>query len=258
VLYCRFMASAMKPQQIEYRQRSKHMRLLSIDWDFFFPVPHPKDDPRFMYDWNHAERGRFFLETIWGIRAAQFLASDTDLPGTSGEEEDFWERFCFSDNPVLHYADSHVMIYKPEVMFQVDEVYNYDAHHDAFDSVEYVIGKGSVDCGNWATGYYIAGIDIYTVYPRWKAWMMEDEPQIDVNPSVDTGNVDKRKFDRVFICRSGSWTPPWIEEQFWKFLENCPVKTRVRVDDITRRELDMEEVRANSETLRRSMKEVVQ
>jgi hypothetical protein len=42
-------------------------------------------------------------------------------------------------------------------------------------------------------------------------------------------------FDTIFLCRSASWAPPWIDPQFKTLLDTCPVPNSRRVvlqDDI--------------------------
>lgn len=231
------------------------MRLLSIDWDFFFPILSPLEDKDFLYDWGHAETGHLMTEGIWPIRAAQFMENNLPLPGTSGEEEAFWNRFHFSKAAVLYYADSHSRIFLQEVMENVTEVTNFDAHHDAYEGMDAVFEKKSVDCSTWATGYRLCRVDVRTIYPQWDAWMMEDTPKADVNPEVDNKHRHKHTYDRAFVCRSAAWTPPWIEDKFWRFLLNCPVKNRKRLDDITRRDFDFKEAEEMAKVLRKAKEE---
>lgn len=221
------------------------MRLLSIDWDFFFPVLSMLEDKDFLYDWGHKEGFSFMLNEIWYIRAGSFLRSNLPLPSTSGKETDFWGRFRFSKDATLHYGDSHALIYLPEVSGGTSEIWNFDAHHDSFRKLSEIFkdGSGIVTCDNWATVLHsLRRIKIHTFYPEWAPWMMEDKPSTEMEVQIDPGVPFRRVFDNVFLCRSGSWTPPWIEEEFWKFLESCPLKQRVSLDNMTKRTFSMDQV----------------
>lgn len=68
-------------------------RLLSVDWDYFFPELSFDPDKWMLYDWGHRDVGNFFLDTLWYNRAAGFLMNNLPIPGTSGQEKRFWDRF---------------------------------------------------------------------------------------------------------------------------------------------------------------------
>jgi hypothetical protein len=227
----------------------KEVRLLSIDWDFFFPRPSPEEDKEFLYDWGQAETGPFMLDGIWVVRAASFITAGKPLPLTSGEEDRFWGRFRFRPAPVLYYADSHSLIYKPEVLYKVREVFNFDAHHDACEGKHSLLRNGRVRCDNWATALSIHGISIWTVYPQWASHMLEDVPKVEVHPDVDRGHAHRHEFDKVFVCRSGAWTPTWIEDKFWQFIGACPIKARVKLDNMEKRTFNMEEAQKMSNAI---------
>ena len=47
---------------------------------------------------------------------------------------------------------------------------------------------------------------------------------------VDIGEDFPEVFDRVFIARSGSWTPPWLDPQFERFIAGAP-RRQVKFDE---------------------------
>ncbi len=233
------------------------MRLLSIDWDFFFPIP--ADDPHCLYDWGHREDMAFMREAIWIIRAGAFLR-DGGLPGLTGEQDSFWQRFRRPfRGAALYYSDSHAHIFKPEVRAGVTEVWNFDAHHDSYKPPAHVIKQGSVSCEDWATAFTMIGVPVKTFYPTWNAYSLAGEnPKAPMMPAVqlDPGVKFNRQFDKVFICRSGAWTPTWLEDAFWRFLETCPVgSARVNLDGIQRRTFDLEEARRMQAQVEETMNE---
>lgn len=218
------------------------MRLLSIDWDYFFPRPGFEEDKDFLYDWGHREDIPFMTSSIWDIRAASFLRLGKPLPATSGAELQFWNRFKFSPDAVLYYADSHSQIYKPEVRVGITTVWNFDAHHDAYHKPSDIVKGKVVTADNWAVVLHLYhGVTIYTYLPEWAEWMLEDKPKTEVNVQIDPGVPFHRVFNRVFLCRSGAWTPTWIEDNFWKFLESCPITKRVSLDQMTRRTFSVQD-----------------
>lgn len=217
------------------------MRLLSVDWDFFFPVP--ELDREFLYDWGHREDIPFMLEGIWDIRASDFMHRGKILPDTSGDEEKFWDRFKFAEGATLYYADSHCRIFSPEVADGASEVWNFDAHHDAFHTPKQVIKAGVVSCEDWAIGFYLNSSKIRVIYPGWGKWLKKNKPTIVIPTVVDSGKPFRKSFDKIFLCRSGAWTPTWIEDKFWKFIDDCPVSNIVKLDNMSRRHFSMKEAK---------------
>ena len=209
------------------------MRLLSVDWDFFFPVP--EIDKEFLYDWGHSENPSIPNSILWNIRGVDFIQRNKPLPLTSGEELNFWERFCFVPDVALYYADSHFNIYSAKVRKNITEIWNFDAHHDSYQTEKQMLDKGLITCENWATLFSSIGIKVNTVYPQWKKWAIkEDKPKGTIEKRrVDNKNKFQEHFDRIFVCRSGAWTPPWIDKYFWDFITKCPVKNKIKIDKIS-------------------------
>ena len=230
--------------------------LLSIDWDFFFPIP--EIDREFLYDWGHREDFAFMLDGIWDIRAAAFLGRKKPLPDTNGEEKTFWDRFTFAPNTKLYFADSHSQAVSPKVSKDISIVWNFDAHHDAYTSIAEVIKKMKVDCGSWMIAYHLHLAKLKVVYPAWKHWAKEyEKPYIpSLRISIDKGKRVPLVFDKIFLCRSGAWTPTWIEDKFWKFIEDCPVKEKVVLDSMKPRVYDEDKAVEIMKQTRILMKEV--
>ena len=36
-------------------------------------------------------------------------------------------------------------------------------------------------------------------------------------------------FDRVFLCRSGGWSPSWLDPKFNAFVQACPVEEKIDI-----------------------------
>ena len=106
------------------------MRLLVVDFDYFFPVPQdPRDPLAPLFAWAHFETPYYLLEA-WEERALAFLLRGLSLPEARGWEG-FWGRFAFAREAVLYYAESNALAFHPEVRRGVEEVVLFDAHHDA-------------------------------------------------------------------------------------------------------------------------------
>ena len=208
----------------------KTRTVLSVDFDFFFPTPEPEEpNAIFLFDWGHSEDRAIFYNAIWPPRAAAFLREGLELPGTSGEEANFWDRFTFSDNATLYSAESHSCIvpHLPGTEFVLN-VLNYDAHHDAgYNRGKFKRGH-RLTCDNWAAHLAADGVNVKTIYPAWKphAFQEEPSPRVTIERCIDDGAAVKAVIDAVFVCRSGVWVPPWLDGDFCDFMARCPVQRR--------------------------------
>lgn len=226
------------------------MRLLSVDWDYFVPsvTEESLETPSGSVPYGR-DMGEYFpddmLDALWDSRAAALLEKGGQLPGTSGEEQDFWHRFEIAPPAVLFYADSHAQAAHARVREGITEVWNYDAHHDCgYEGALDDVGRlGWVGCANWMCFYALAGAELHVRYPAW----LSDEAAREWPPlcPVDCGNGDPAvPFDIVFVARSGTWTPPWLDGALTAFLEAAPVARRVCLDPVwRRRQMDMGWVR---------------
>ena len=94
-------------------------------------------------------------------------------------------------------------------------VYNIDAHHDTYPYQE---GKG-LDCGNWLLHLLDRGVvdEAYWIAPGNEPYSPDASEMLDARVSRDMCLHDLQTvgpFDGVFLCRSGSWVPPHLDEQF--------------------------------------------
>lgn len=217
-------------------------RILSVDWDFFFPIPYMDDEG--LYDWGHRESKLYIDSFVWHVRAASFVRHNGKLPKTDGVEKHFWEKFNNLAKIPLYYADSHLAIteLRPILNAFTYVIDNYDAHHDCYKSAQEAAEDGYLDCSDWTLKFWSSHLSIEWIYPDWmdKRRVEEDCPRhlIPSRRYSDFKSDVRPNYDAVFVCRSGAWTPPWIEKQFWKFIDDCPCGKKVALDNITRRKLD--------------------
>jgi len=259
------------------------MNLLVVDWDYFWEMiepGHPKaaqNSQWTLYDWGHSEGGSmaaFMYDAIWYTRAASFLHRGLPLPDTSGLELTFWQRFRFHKNARIFYANSNVQAYDRRIARHIqrgDELWLFDAHHDCGGyrfNMEETMKREYVTCEDWMVPYGFKGVKLFMRYPKWRAYAMDAEPEplIKHNPpilhmdrQVDDEQTVATTFHRVFVCKSGAWTPAWGDGKFEKFLLDCPVKgKRYSLDDVPPRVWDMAAAERDAAEIKQQLNRVAE
>jgi hypothetical protein len=205
------------------------VNLLSVDWDYFVP----SIDREFALGATEGFSDAM-IDALWDARMAQLVATGQRLPGTSGEEEDFWGRFLFQPEAELFYADSHAQAVHPALRREYRQVWNFDSHHDAGyeGRLDDVFRLGWVGCANWMCYYYLRGAALHVRYPAWRddAVRREVPPLCPVEREIDSGEAVPLVFDAVFVARSGALTPPWLDERFHRFLHSAPLREKRCLD----------------------------
>jgi hypothetical protein len=186
------------------------IKVLSVDWDWFFP------DPTW-YDWGSHEDRELFYELIWVTRtntkdrngknnACEIFNPDPEVIKT------FWNKVVKPRPMHICVTESHRDIYGLLRELRGIELINLDAHHDYGYQQTKVL-----DCSNWAYhGVKKKIISKYKLYyPEWRKGHEEEGSK---KCEVHYGLPPKSEYDVVFICRSPSWTPPWADEQWLKLV----------------------------------------
>src|SRR5262245_40814063 len=214
-----------------------HVNLLVIDFDFFFPVPH-NDVGEYLrfYDWGHSEAwSTALLSIMWQERAAAFLNADRKLPDVL-VPDDFWDRFTFSDDAELTYANSNMhAVQGPDTGLwypsDIEQVWLFDAHHDS----GYGNSKAeTVTCEDWLAYFTVNGAETHVRYPTWHTDAFDVEPNPDIAPTSrqhDDGAALDVEFDHTFVCRSDSWVPPWCDGDFGTFIARHPASVATCLDE---------------------------
>lgn len=202
------------------------MRLLSIDWDYFIPT-YPFDPQLCMlYDWTMKD-APFFRDGIWLTRGAAFLLNGLPLPDTTGLEQSFWSRFRFAKDVKMYYGDSHLYAACIPDAHCVHEVWNFDAHHDLGyrGTQESILNARLIECDNWMGWYKHAGAKVRVLYPRWRPEAKQEEakPVFPGIRQIDNEQPVSVPFHAVYVCRSSSWSPAWLDDKFQRFMEACPL-----------------------------------
>jgi hypothetical protein len=221
--------------------------LLVVDFDFFFPVAESANDPMWpLYDWGHSEGFAPDLQDdLWTLRAAGFLRAGLGLPALDpASYNTFWNTMRLSAAATLYYADSNVHALDPHVRPGVKTVWLFDAHHDA--GYQRLCDGKTFTCENWLLWYAWNGCEVHMRYPRWRsafAFANEPEPQAKIDRATYDVTEKMPVFDRVFVCRSGAWVPPWVDEHFYAFLDAAPCK-RLALERLRARAWDREAAEA--------------
>lgn len=186
--------------------------LLTVDWDYFVP-----ERPEF--DLGHSE-SLAFLDMMWRSRVGLL-----DQIKADGAEIGFWDRLGASLKGAgpTYVSDSHLYAYS--LLSGIDHVLLVDAHHDCWqeDSLGISKGEGKIYCHNWLRAWLGKGKRrrVTWVCPEWsKGWF---EVPKDLKGRVSIVDKVEGKIDRVHVCRSGCWTPPWLDKQFIGFVESRKV-----------------------------------
>ena len=222
------------------------MNVLVVDWDFFFPVTYPGDEPGSpdwqLWDWGHDEtrHAGLFLDFIWYSRAAGFIRAGRALPSMDGTQRDFWRRFRFTKHASLYVAESNALAADRRVLDGATSVWLYDAHHDSGYQGENSLGavhqrRGYI-CEDWMLAYWARGAETHMRYPQHRVNAFEREPHPwlehrGLDRKFDDGQPNPVLFSRVFLCRSGVWVPSWCDRDFEEFVETCPVRRKVGIPD---------------------------
>lgn len=197
--------------------------LLSIDWDYFIPL-------REEWCGSYVENRRN-LSTLWYKRYIESGMRGENLEkiiDTGPVLENFWERlhryFKIDQNTKIFVSDSHKLSYKIAKKYTCTEVYLFDAHADLGYG-----GLGSLDfelnCANWLGKLLQERIIrkatiIYSPYTREKEDFFT---QINQKFNIEYCTIDHLPINNsktiIHVCRSGAWTPPWLDRKFIAFVE---------------------------------------
>ena len=197
--------------------------LLSIDWDYFIFT---KDNL-----WgSYTENSRNLID-LWYKRYIQEKVRGKDIQKLfrlSPEMDIFWEkikkRFRFLKDIKVYISDSHALSYNIAKENNCNIVYLFDFHSD--------LGYGGllsldfeVNCSNWLGKLLKDGIikEANIIYSPYTTEKPEDFCSINRIYNVryrDFNNLNKGiNVSAIHICRSGAWTPPWLDKKFIQFAD---------------------------------------
>lgn len=187
--------------------------VISIDWDFFVPE-------KMEWDLGHAEN-LMFLNMVWMTRSHLLHQMTTD-----GIEKDFWKtlsaQYDLSGVSEVKVSDSHSYGY--EAARFADNIILFDTHHDLWP---WHIESESIHCGNWLRFWMLSD------FRRTLTWVRSSHSDYDLTGLNDFGDrvtvltwgedalPEAENITDIHICRSGCWTPPWLDENFIEFVKEA-------------------------------------
>lgn len=202
------------------------LNILSIDFDYFIHFV-SKSSALYCSD-SGIEFSEELGQLCWMTKYATAACADVDMAsiltprtadleyvkGIIQKQVDPYCMVCDSHANIVNFC---LRLYKGEPI----TIYNIDAHHDGYPTRDSDCDEEapSYNCGNWASALLDMKVaeNIYWIAP-------EDEPY----SSAEPGEMDDRikttlslhqlgsiaEFDGIFLCRSGSWTPPHLDNEF--------------------------------------------
>ena len=203
----------MKKRARTLKKKWSYPVYLTIDWDYFIPED-------LTWDLSHKE-SQFYHSTLWGTRGHLIRKMVT-----TGEENDFWPRLWNKISPPEStiVTDSHLGIWDDAGLHLSRTVVIIDQHHDVFNDAS----TGKVDCANWLAAWL--GNDD----KRRAIWVKAPHTWEDEIPSYARRKITVLKNIEnlpslltpigCHICRSGAWTPPWLDGKFKKFVQRSGMK----------------------------------
>ena len=219
--------------------------LLTIDWDYFMTYIEQMNisylDNKRCID-NHWYK--LYLENIKdGIDITKTMKIGQALNG-------FWDNinkvFNIDKNCKLIISDSHKIAYKIAVNMNCNEVYNFDAHTD--------LGYGGlisldfeVNCANWLgrllKDKIIKRANI--ILSPYSGESRDEFEEINKEFNISYQGINDISEDSIIktihICRSGAWTPPWLDNKFFDFINNTGMEAKYI--DFEKRIWDVDSIR---------------
>ena len=209
--------------------------LLSIDWDYFINNPNPNS-------YSYTENQKTIVD-LWYKRYLKMNEDGKDIRKffkLSPSVDTFWSSifrsFLLKQGIPAYLSDSHALSYTIAELHECSTVYLFDAHSDlgygGLSSLDF-----EVNCANWLGKLLKSGRvkEANILYSPFTA----EKPEYfgamnrtfnirylsfeDIRPII--------KIDALHICRSGAWTPPWLDFRFNQFTDdsglefqtiNCP------------------------------------
>jgi hypothetical protein len=208
--------------------------LLSIDWDYFIYAQE---------NWGLYLENKRNLIDLWYKRYIQAKARGKDIQKAfqlSSELDTFWNKikkcFKFVKNIKVYVSDSHALSYRIAKENNCKAVYLFDSHADlGYGGLSSL--NSEVNCSNWLgkllKDKLIKEANIfYSPNTAEKPEYFKPMNSIYNIRYYDFNDLDKCIVVSVIhICRSGAWTPPWLDNKFTQFIDalgfpyeivNCP------------------------------------
>lgn len=198
--------------------------LLSIDWDYFMP---------YIKNWNGSciENNRSFIKQ-WYIKYFEGKMHGVDVIerfNVGRQLSYFWDliyrHFKFTRDVKVIVSDSHKLSYDIAKKNSCSEVFLFDSHSDlGYGGLNSL--KFEINCANWLGKLLSESVidKAHIIYSPYTNENPEDFKDINSKFNVKYQETDELKSDIninvVHICRSGAWTPPWLDGKFITFIKS--------------------------------------
>lgn len=204
--------------------------LLSIDWDYFMP---------YIKNWNgsYIENKRSLIKQ-WYKKYFESKMNGFDIIkklNVGCQLKDFWNvisrHFKIDHSIKLIISDSHKFSYDIAKKNSCDEVYSFDSHSDlGYGGISSL--KFEINCANWLGKLLNDNIisKAHVIYSPYTGEKPENFKRINSKFNVRYDKLDNIgnniNIKVIHICRSGAWTPPWLDSKFASFIKkvNLPFK----------------------------------
>ncbi|MFU0784463.1 arginase [Clostridium sp.] len=191
--------------------------LLSIDWDYFIPIEqnwsgsYIENKENMMFIWYK----RYFDSMKRGINIEKSIKVERDL---NVFLKIIRKYIKFKNNIKMYVSDSHKYSYDIAKANKCENVINFDAHSDlGYGGMESL--KFEVNCANWLGKLFKDNI-INRASIVYSPYTLEEESEFkEINSKfnikyIKEDSLPNIEVDSIHLCRSGSWTPPWLDEKF--------------------------------------------
>lgn len=217
----------------------KRLKVLSIDWDYFIDATAGERAVMFP-DGGNENLSAAICNYIWAVRYVDNeKLAEVPLDGAALGRVKNLLKSTIGKGTHIVVADSHKHMYKEvlslfrNLSHEVVDLWNIDFHHDVYN-MDNPVG---VDCGNWL-GLLSHASDPQSTFH----WIGRGDSDIGGNKSGDSTVLDRfpwlelstiseipneEPFDLVFLCRSGMWSPPHLDNSFLsltRFLKRLKLK----------------------------------
>ncbi len=201
--------------------------LLSIDWDYFISL----DNENCV---SSIENKRTIID-LWYKKYLVLKAQGKNIQrrfSLSSQTDKFWSKmkqiFEFDSHIDVYVSDSHALSYKIAQKYDCPDVYLFDAHSDlgygGLSSLDF-----EVNCANWL-GKLLKNKQVeeaHIIYGPYTAEKPENFQEMNEHYQIDYPKINdlhsKTKISAIHICRSGAWTPPWLDKKFGEFIHKMGI-----------------------------------
>ncbi|AVX21356.1 MULTISPECIES: hypothetical protein [Carboxydocella] len=196
--------------------------LLSIDWDFFVPAR-----PEWQVSLRESVRNQ---NQLWYKRYLVAKRQGEDLSKTVDVIPFYYlfpcylqKYFSYSPDALLLVTDSHKYSYELAREMDIEYVILFDTHADlgygGLASLDY-----EVNCANWLGKLLQEKIIkratiVYSPHTlEDPGWFSEQNRTFPIGYTSPFLLPSPLPLSAIHICRSGAWTPPWLDQKFEKLV----------------------------------------